>query len=188
VPILLDTAGKNINALQVKINVAGDVSDLELVTSSELPLQALINEVATNQAMISLTHEELGESWSTEGDVAVFYLKFKTAESGDVQLSFDRSETMAGYVDSEQKIAIGDDLALSISSEAAVAELAPADSDAMPIEMTGQAGLAETQSTPTTNYILTAAAALSIIAALLILFFNFRKGKDESDSNPPVQF
>jgi len=117
IPVYLNTQGKELNSLQLKIDITGEVEELSINIGSKIPVQEITKKVEGKSLFVSLTSLELGKGWSTKEDVELLTIVFKHNGEGEVKLSFDKKETLAGSITSDGNVLTsGEDLLVKIGT------------------------------------------------------------------------
>lgn len=115
IPVYLNTQEKELNSLQLKVDVIGEIKDLGVTISSEMPVQEITKQIVGKSIFVSLTSLELGKSWSTKEDIELLKISFQHVGEGEVGLSFDKKETLAGSNESDENVlTIGENLTVKI--------------------------------------------------------------------------
>jgi hypothetical protein len=187
IPVLINTQGKSLDSLQLKIDVEGQVESLDLQVGTTIPVQEIAKEIGDNNIFVSLTSIDLGKSWSTNEDTELLSITFSYAGDGMVTLSFDEKETLAATSDSENNVlTVGSDLTVKIGEVMPVAEdeIAPSveQEKMMPVEEPATTGQLN-------NNLLIGLIAASFVAAAITLVYLLRggsKAKVEQEPKTPL--
>lgn len=189
VPVYLNTQGLELNSLQLKIDVTGGIKDLSVEISSEMPVQEISKKVDAKSIFISLTSLELGKGWSTKENVELLKVSFKHAGEGEVKLSFDKKETLAGSVDSDQNVlTIGESLMVKIGTIIPVEVITEqTDEEATPsISQVPAEVEEETVPKKINNNLLIGLMIGSFVAAILFLIYIFKNQKKDKSTEPKL--
>lgn len=115
VPVYLNTNGKELDSLQLEINVVGKVKDLDAKIGSVIPVQEIKKEITDNNIFVSLTSLDPEKKWSTNENIEILNITFIHQGDGEITFSFNAEETVATTSDSENnELATGEDLLVKI--------------------------------------------------------------------------
>lgn len=190
VPIYLNTQGKELNSLQLKVDVNGEIKDLGVTIGSEMPVQEITKQITDKSIFVSLTSLELGKGWSTTEDVELLKISFQHVGEGEVGLSFDKKETLAGSNESDENVlTMGEDLTVKIGEIVPIMEkqieeeIDPSISQAkMENEPANEEAFVKTNNNLLIGLI---AGSFAIVIALLIYILkNQKKDKSEESKLP----
>lgn len=189
VPVYLNTKGKEINSLQLKIDTTGEIKDLSVTIGSKMPVQEISKKVEGKSIFVSLTGLELGKSWSTKEDTELLKISFKHAGEGEVKLSFDKKETLAGSADSDQNVlTIGENIMVKIGTIAPVEVKAEQIEEKVTPTVSEAPAKIEEEAAPKkiNNNLLIGLMIGSFVAALLFLIYIFKNQKKDKPSEPKL--
>lgn len=187
VPVYLNTKGVEINSLQLKVDVTGEVEDLSVEISSKMPVQEISKKAEDKSIFVSLTSLELGKSWSTNEDVELLKISFKHTGEGEVKLSFDKKETLAGSTDNDKNVlTIGEDLMVKVGTIVPV-ETKQTEEEASPSVSQAPAEVEEKVAPKKiNNNLLIVVMASSFVAAIVFLIYIFKNQKKDNVSEPKL--
>lgn len=184
IPVLINTQGKSLDSLQLKINIEGQVENLGLQVGTTVPVQEITQEITENGVFVSLTSVDLGKSWSTQEDTELLSIAFTHSGDGMVTLSFDKKETLAAASDSENNVlSVGQDLTVKIG------EVMPVEEEQVEVTPSAQQEevlpTEETSPNQLNNNLLIALIAASFVAAAITLVYILKGGsKNKTDQQP----
>ncbi|AKM81627.1 MAG: hypothetical protein UT13_C0001G0667 [Candidatus Pacebacteria bacterium GW2011_GWF2_38_9] len=104
VPVYLDTQNIDLNLLNLKINIVGEVESLGIKINSKLPIKKVDEKIEDKSVFISLTELEPDQGWNTNQDTELLKLNFIYDGDGEIGLSFDQKETIAKSAASDENI------------------------------------------------------------------------------------
>jgi hypothetical protein len=189
VPVYLNTQGKELNSLQLKIDVTGEIKDLSVTIGSKMPVQEITKKVDEKSIFVSLTSLELGKSWSTKENVELLKVSFKHAGDGEVKLSFDQKETLAGSIDNDKNVlTVGENLMVKIGTVLPV-EATQVQEEATPsVNQDATIVVAEEKvvSKKINNNLLIGLIAGSFVAALIFLIYILKNQKKDKPLEPKL--
>lgn len=117
VPIYLNTQDIEINSLDLKINVTGEVSNLGIKTNQKMPIKKTAEKVEGKSIVLSLSSSQANAGWSTSENTELATVTFTKEKDGEVWLSFDQKETLAqSSATDENVITTGDDVSIRVGS------------------------------------------------------------------------
>ncbi len=189
VPVYLNTQGLEVNSLQLKIDVTGEIKDLSVAISSKMPVQEISKKVEGNSIFISLTSLELGKGWSTKENIELLKVSFKHAGDGEVKLSFDKKETLAGSVDSDQNVlTIGESLMVKIGTIIPVEAITEQTEEEATPSISQVPAEVEEAAVPKkiNNNLLIGLMIGSFVAALLFLIYILKNQKKDKPTEPKL--
>lgn len=185
IPVLINTQGKSLDSLQLRINIEGEVENLDLQIGTSIPVQEIAQEINDKSLFVSLTSIDLGKSWSTNEDTELLTISFTHTGDGMVTLSFDEKETLAATIDSENNVlSVGKALTVKIGEvvpqEEVVTETTPSVTQQ---ELPAQQE--ETSPNQLNNNLLIGLIAASFVAAAITLVYILKGGtKNKVDQEP----
>lgn len=117
VPIYLNTQDIEINSLNLKVNVTGEVSNLGIKINQEMPIKKIAEKVEGKSILLSLSGSQANTGWSTSENMEFAIVTFTKEKDGEVWLSFDQKETLAqSSATDENVITTGDDVSIKIGT------------------------------------------------------------------------
>lgn len=184
IPVLINTQGKSLDSLQLKIDIEGQVENLGLQVGTTVPVQEIAQEITEDGVFVSLTSVDLGKSWSTQEDTELLSITFTHSGDGTVTLSFDEKETLAAASDSENNVlSVGQDLTVKIG------EVMPVEEEQLEVTPSTQQEevlpAEETAPSQLNNNLLIALIAASFVAAAITLIYILKgSSKNKADQEP----
>lgn len=117
VPVYLNTQDIELNSLNLKINVTGEIKNLGVKIGNQISVKKVAETVEDKSISLSFTETEIDKGWSTNEDVELLSITFLKSDDGEVWLSFDQKETMAkSSATAGNAITIGDDIVIKIGT------------------------------------------------------------------------
>jgi flagellar basal body-associated protein FliL len=117
VPVYLNTQDIELNSLNLKINITGEVKNLGVKVGNKIPVKKVSEKIDSKNISLSLAESEIGKGWSTNQDVELITLTFMKSDDGEIWLSFDPKETLAkSSASDENVITTGNDVAIKIGT------------------------------------------------------------------------
>lgn len=185
IPVLINTQGKSLDSLQLRINIEGEVENLGLQIGTSIPVQEIAQEINDKSLFVSLTSIDLGKSWSTKEDTELLAISFTHTGSGMVTLSFDEKETLAATIDSENNVlSIGEALTVKIGEvvpqEEVATEITPSvTQQELPTQQE------ESNLNQINNNLLIGLIAASFVAAAITLVYILKGGAKNKVNQEP---
>jgi hypothetical protein len=135
VPVYLNTQGKELNSLQLKIAITGGIENLEINVNSDLPVQEIAKQIADEKNIfIAMTSLDLGTGWITTEDTELLTISFKKSDEGEIKLSFDQEQTLAGSTDSDGNVlTVGNSITIKVGPIDQTAETVASDATAQAV-------------------------------------------------------
>ncbi len=117
VPIYLNTQEIEIDSLDLKINVTGEVSNLGIKINQKMPVKKIAEKIDDKNILLSLSSSQANTGWSTSQNTELATVTFTKEKDGEVWLSFDQKETSAqSSATDENVITIGDDVSIKVGT------------------------------------------------------------------------
>lgn len=104
IPVYLNTQGIDINSLQLKININGNIKKPNIKINQKIPIEIIGEKIENNKIYLSLKSRETENGFSTYENTELFSINFTQETDGATTLNFDQKETTAKSEASDENV------------------------------------------------------------------------------------
>lgn len=104
VPVYLNTQGIDVNSLQLKININGNIEEPNIKINQKIPIEIIEEKIENNKIYLSLKSREMENGFSTYENTELLFIRFIQETDGATTLSFDQKETVARSEASDENV------------------------------------------------------------------------------------
>ena len=165
VPIYLNTQDIELESLDLKVNVTGEVKNLAVKIGREIPVKKIAEKIEPKSISLSLAGVEPNKGWSTNQNIEIVTITFLKSEDGEVWLSFDPKQTKAkSSASDENVITVGNDIAIKVG------DIKPAEVERFPDQKVAMNTEANKNNQINDNLLIGLIIGSFLITALILLY------------------
>lgn len=179
IPVYLNTQGININFLQLKININGNIKNPNIKINNKTSIKITDQKIENNQIYISLKSQEEKDGFSTYDNTELFSINFTQETDGTTTLNFDQKGTLAQTEASDENvITIGHNAIVRVGTILPI-EVESISNKTIANNPEKQVDLAKNQKNYIDNKILIAVSISSSLVAIVAIFYILNTEKKE---------